>query len=163
MLLAHFTALTLLSLSPLLMVIVLWPRPRFVIPLGVLCAAAIVAVLLIDTQVYQLYRFHINAGVLNLLFGGAVRDTFVFPGVMYVQAASIAAVIILIVAVAGALSWRYVRRCPGRGAIASVTTAVLAAALLSFHSVHIWAAAVGYERLLEQTDVLPMRYAATRF
>lgn len=161
MLLAHFTSVALLSLGPLLVVILLWPRPRLVIPLGVLCAAAMVAALLVDTQVYRLYRFHINAGVLNLLFGGAALDTFVFPGVMYAQAASIAVVIILILAGTGTLSWRYVRRGPGRGAIAGVTTGVLAAALLSFHSVHIWAAAVGYEPLLEQTDVLPMRYAAT--
>ena len=38
---------------------------------------------------------------------------------------------------------------------------VLAAALVSFHCVHIWADAVGYEPFLEQTEVLPMRYAAT--
>lgn len=161
MLLAHFTTIALVSLSPLLAVILLWPRPRLVIPLGVLCAAAIVAALLVDTQVYQLYRFHINAGVLNLLFGGAALDTFVFPGVMYTQAASIAAAIVLILAVAGRASWRYVSRGPGRRAIASVITVVLTAALVSFHGVHIWAAAVGYEPLLEQTDVLPMRYAAT--
>lgn len=38
---------------------------------------------------------------------------------------------------------------------------VLACALLSFHSMHIWADAVGYEPFLEQTEVLPVRYAAT--
>lgn len=161
MLLAHFTTVTLVSLSPLLAVILLWPRPRLVIPLGVVCAATIVAALLVDTQVYQLYRFHINAGVLNLLFGGAALDTFVFPGVMYAQAVSIAVAIVLIFAIAGRLSWRYVGRGPGRRATASAITAVLAVALVSFHGVHIWAAAVGHEPLLEQTDVLPMRYAAT--
>jgi len=155
MLLAHFTTVTVLLLSPLLAVILLCPRPSLVIPLGVLCAATIVVALLVDTQVYQLYRFHINAGVLNLLLGGAALDTFVFSSVVYAQAASIAAAVILIFAVAARLSWRYVGRSVGRRATARAIT------VLSFHGVHIWAAAVGYEPLLEQTDVLTMRYAAT--
>ncbi len=161
MLVAHFTTIALIALSPLLAVILLCPRPRFAIPLGILCTATIVAALLVDTQVYQLYRFHINAGVLNLLLGGAALDTFVFPATMYTQAVAIAATIVLIVVVASSVCWRYVRRNPGRRSTASVTAGLLATALVSFHLVHIWAAAVAHEPLLEQTNVLPMRYAAT--
>ena len=92
MLVAHFTTVAACSLFRCWSLILLWPRPRVVIPLGVFFAAAAVTALLIDTQVYQLYRFHINAGVLNLLFGGAARETFVFSGPMYAQAALIAAI-----------------------------------------------------------------------
>src|SRR5262245_32113899 len=83
MLLAHFTTLAAIVLLPALLVALLWPRPKLVITLGTVSAAAIVIALLIDTQVYQLYRFHINAGVLNLIFGGAASETFVFSGPMY--------------------------------------------------------------------------------
>src|SRR5687767_1253971 len=78
MLVAHFTAVAAVWLLPVLILILLWPRPRVAIPLGMLSAATVVIAVLIDTQVYQLYRFHINAGVMNLLLGGAVRETFVF-------------------------------------------------------------------------------------
>jgi hypothetical protein len=111
--------------------------------------------------VYQLYRFHINAGVLNLLFGGAAMETFVFPGLMYLQAVGIVAAVIAVIALTGGWSWRKVRVAPGGKIIPRAAAAVLVLALVSFHSVHIWADAVWHEPLLSQTQVLPMSYAAT--
>jgi membrane-anchored protein YejM (alkaline phosphatase superfamily) len=161
MLVAHFTMLATVSLLPVLVGILLWPHPRIIIPLGVFCAATAVAVLMIDTQVYQLYRFHINAGVLNLLFGGAARETFVFSGAMYVQAALIAATILAALITAGAVLWLRATAPPRQRAIPRAVASVLVTALVGFHSMHIWADAVSYEPFLEQTEVLPMRYAAT--
>jgi membrane-anchored protein YejM (alkaline phosphatase superfamily) len=161
MLVAHFTTVAALSLLPALIVVVAWPRPRFVIPLGVLCGAAIVAVVLIDTHVYQLYRFHINAGVLNLLFGGAARATFVFSAAMYAQAAAIAVAIVAVFSLVSAWFWRRVARSEWRTSLPMFVAGVLTSSLLSFHSLHIWADAAGYEPFLEQTEVLPIRYAAT--
>lgn len=161
MLVAHFTAVATVSLLPALIAIGLWPRPRVVIPLGVLCGAAAVAALLIDTQVYQLYRFHINAGVLNLLLGGAASETFVFSGAMYIQAALLGAAILAAFSVAGVWLWRHVTLPARRPAISRAAVPLLVTALVGFHSIHIWADAVGYQPFLEQTEVLPMRYAAT--
>jgi len=161
MLLAHFTTVAALSLLPALLLAAAWPRPRIAIPLGVLCAAAAVALVLVDTYVYQLYRFHINAGVLNLLFGGAARETFVFSAAMYAQAAATAASILTVLSLASLWSWRRLVRSEGRSTMRMRVTAVLTGALVSFHSMHIWADAAGYEPFLEQTEVLPMRYAAT--
>lgn len=161
MLVAHFTTVATISLLPALIGILLWPRPRIMIPLGVLCGAATVAALLIDTQVYQLYRFHINAGVLNLLFGGAARETFVFSGPMYAQAVLIAATILAGFSLAAGWLWRRVAAPMRRPKISRALASLLVAALVGFHSIHIWADAVGYEPFLEQTEVLPMRYAAT--
>ena len=161
MLVAHFTTLTAISLLPALVGILLWPRPRIIIPVGVFCAATAVCVLMIDTQVYQLYRFHINAGVLNLLFGGAALETFVFSGTMYVQAALIAAAILAVLLAAGGFLWLRATAPLRLRVIPRAVASVLVAALVSFHSMHIWADAVAYEPFLEQTEVLPMRYAAT--
>lgn len=161
MLIGHFTTVATVALLPALICILAWPRPRIVIPLGLLSAAAVVAALLIDTQVYQLYRFHINAGVLNLLFGGAASETFVFSAAMYVQSALIAAAILTAVGVGGAWLWRRVALPTRRPAIPRALASVVVAALVTFHAVHIWADAVGYAPFLEQTEVLPMRYAAT--
>jgi hypothetical protein len=161
MLVAHFTALGAAWLAPVLAVILLWPRPRIVIPLGVLSATALVTAVLIDTQVYQLYRFHINAGVMNLLLGGAARETFVFSAPMYAQFMSIVAAILAAFGIAGAWLWRRIDSLSQRRRMTHATVGALIAAVVSFHSIHIWADAMGYEPLLEQTDVLPMRYAAT--
>lgn len=160
MLVAHFVAIAALALLPALLVTFVFPRPRVVIPLGALCGATAVAAVLIDTQVYQLYRFHINAGVLNLLFGGAAGETFVFSKAMYAQAGLIAAAIALTLGIAARGWWQFART-KRTSAHARVSIASLVAALVSFHAVHIWADAVGYEPFLEQTEILPMRYAAT--
>ncbi|GFE84749.1 sulfatase [Steroidobacter agaridevorans] len=161
MLVAHFTTFAAVSLLPALALVVAWPRPRIAIPLGVLCGAAAVAIVLIDTQVYQLYRFHINAGVLNLLFGGAAGETFVFSAAMYAQAALIAAAILAVFGVASSWFWRRVSGPAQRSPLPMIITGVATCALLTFHSIHIWADAASYEPFLEQTEVLPMRYAAT--
>jgi hypothetical protein len=134
MLVAHFTTLATVSLLPVLVAIMLWPRPRLIIPLGVFCAATAVAVLMIDTQVYQLYRFHINAGVLNLLFGGAARETFVFSGTMYMQAALIAATILVALIAAGGLLWLRATASPRQRMIPRAVASALVAALVGFHS-----------------------------
>ena len=161
MLAAHFSAVATLALLPALALLLLGPHPRIVIPMAAACGAAVVALVLIDTQIYQLYRFHINAGVLNLLVGGAARETFVFSGGMYVQVALTAAAILAVFAVACRWFWRRTAAPPRRSPLPRAVTSLLVAALVTFHSIHIWADAVGYEPFLEQTEVLPMRYAAT--
>src|SRR5688572_17426207 len=95
MLFAHFPVL---SCAQLAVVLILTARRAPVWPLvaqGTALSVAILLAMLIDTQVYQLYRFHINAGVMNLLLGGAALETFDFSRSMYLQAAAIAAAIIL--------------------------------------------------------------------
>ncbi len=161
MLVAHFTALATVALLPALVTILLLPYPRVVIPLGILSAATIVTAVLIDTQVYQLYRFHINAGVMNLLLGGAARETFVFSAQMYVQAALIVGTILIAFSIIGAVFWRHLDLLSRRWKMSRAIAASLGAALVAFHSAHVWADAVSYEPVLEQTEVLPMRYAAT--
>lgn len=161
MLVGHFSTLAAVALLPALVLLVLWPRPRLVIPLGVLLGAATVALVLIDTQIFQLYRFHINAGVLNLLFGGAAAETFVFSAAMYAQAGLIAAAILAVFGIASGWFWRRLANTPERSPLRRTSVAVIVTSLLSFHLVHIWADAVSYEPILEQTEVLPMRYAAT--
>lgn len=161
MLVAHFTTVIAVALLPLVILIAVLPKPKIAIPLGVVIATALVVGLLIDTQVYRLYRFHINAGVLSLIFGGAARETFFFSGQMYIQAAFIAALITGLVVVINVWVWRKVKARSPVPKVSRTIAAGLAATLFIFHMTHIWADAAGYEPVLEQTDVLPLRYAAT--
>ncbi len=161
MLLAHFTTLAAIFLAPSLVAIVLRAPAWFAIPLGALSSIGLWTALLIDTQVYQLYRFHINAGVMNLLLGGAAGETFDFSASMYVEGAAVALAIVVAASLSAFLLWRYVRRSQGHPRIARTVTVVLVAAIVSFHGVHVWADAQARGALLEQTDVLPLRYAAT--
>ena len=161
MLVAHFTTLSAIFLTPSLAAIIFRAPAWFVIPVGALSSIGLWIALLIDTQVYQLYRFHINAGVMNLLLGGAAGETFEFSASMYAQAAAVALTIVAISSLSAFLLWRYVRRSTGHPRMARTVTVVLLAAIVSFHGMHVWADAQARGALLEQTDVLPLRYAAT--
>ena len=161
MLVAHFTALSAVILGPSLAAIALRAPASIVIPLGTLSSIGMSLALLIDTQVYQLYRFHIHAGVMNLLLGGAARETFDFSASMYVEAAAVAFTIIAGSSLSALLCWRYVLRSTGHPRIANTIAGVLLGSIVSFHALHIWADAQAHEGFLEQTDVLPLRYAAT--
>lgn len=161
MLISHFALLSLLLLLPILLLLLVLPKPKAVMPLAVFYVALILCALLIDTQVYHLYRFHINAGVMNLLFGGAAAETFVFPPDMYMEAAFIFLGVMAIVAVFAAAAWRYVRRGPPRISARGPAIALVALCTLAFHGVHIWADALAKRSVVEQTEILPFRYAAT--
>lgn len=161
MLISHFTLLSLLLLVPMLLLLLVLPKPKVVIPVSVIYVAMILCALLIDTQVFHLYRFHINAGVMNLLFGGAAKETFVFPADMYVEAGLIFCAVLAVVAALATVAWRYV--CRGRPRISArgPVIAFVALCTFAFHGVHVWADAVAQKAVVEQTEVLPFRYAAT--
>ena len=42
----------------------------------------LMVVLMLNRQVYQLYRFHINGIILNMFFGSGAREIFNFDGTM---------------------------------------------------------------------------------
>jgi uncharacterized protein len=161
MLISHFTLLSALLLLPLLLLILLVPRAKLAIPIGVAYATLVLCALLVDTQVFYLYRFHINAGVMNLLFGGAALETFVFPRDMYLEASLILMGVLAVVAVLAFVAWRYVLRGPPRYPLLRSMVLLVFACTLAFHGVHVWADAIAKEAIVEQTEVLPFRYAAT--
>lgn len=161
MLIAHFAVLCSILLSPVLVLALAWPRPRWVISVAVAMSLLVALVLLIDTQVYLLYRFHINPGVLNLLLGGAARETFVFPVVMYVQAATVAVVVAAGLAALAMFLWRRIRDSRTNPLLVRSIVTLVAVCTVTFHGVHIWADAASHEPIIEQTAVLPIHSAAT--
>lgn len=161
MLVAHMGSMALVALLPGLLLSRLLPRPATVIGVTLTLAGLLLTALLMDTHVFQLYRMHIDMGVMNLLLGGAARETFVFPGVMYLQALGIVAVIAITLLLLGWVLWRGAQRMQTPLPVQRTLLAAFLACLFGFHGVHMWADARGIEPLLVQTDVLPMRYAAT--
>ena len=63
--------------------------------IAILIFSTSIFILLIDTEVYKLYRFHINSFTLNLLFGGNGLEIFEFSSSLYLFAVLIFFAIIL--------------------------------------------------------------------
>ena len=54
-------------------------RPRWSVGFGIGAFSLALCILLVDTKVYALYRFHLNGMVVNMVFGGALGDNLGLP------------------------------------------------------------------------------------
>ncbi len=71
------------GLLPLLMG--LWPRSALSLS-AVLLQGLWLCLLLVDAKVFTLYRFHLNAMVVNMVFGGALQDQVALSWKTWLQA-----------------------------------------------------------------------------
>ncbi|WP_313344556.1 sulfatase-like hydrolase/transferase [Stenotrophomonas sp.] len=91
----HFLAFgALVSLVPL--ALGLWARsPRPLLASAVVLQGLWLCLLLVDAKVFALYRFHLNAMVLNMVFGGALQDQVALSWQSWLQAAAVVGVVAL--------------------------------------------------------------------
>jgi membrane-anchored protein YejM (alkaline phosphatase superfamily) len=112
--------------------------------------------LLLDTYIYDLYRFHINGFVLNLVFGGAFSEIFIFDNWMYFKA-------ILFFMVAYLLLYflaRVIFRLYDRNLLKGGKT-IFWFILFSFIScqlLHAWSYAVSYRKIQQASLYFPLFY-----
>jgi membrane-anchored protein YejM (alkaline phosphatase superfamily) len=152
--------LTTAVLLPVLGLALLLARPRIVVAFGAAVSSALLIFLLADTEVYRLYRFHLNAGVLELLAGGAGSQIFVFPWAMYAKLAAIALAAVTWQAGIAVWLWRRTssaRRPHLRGRVACVTFGGL---IIVYQLTHAWADAVSFTPLTRDASLLPLAYPA---
>lgn len=85
------------------LVIGLWPRSARALSVSaVICQGLWLCLLLVDAKVFALYRFHLNAMVANMVFGGALQDQVSLSWKTWLQAA---AMVSAIFAAQGLLAW----------------------------------------------------------
>jgi uncharacterized protein len=153
MLISHNGVLAAAVVVAAAVVIGLLPRRRLLVTTCVTVSSLLVAFVLIDTVVYAQYRFHINGAILHLLTGGSAAETFVFPSIMYVQAA-LAVVLIVAVETLIAIFVTAWVNSPSRkgGRFAVVSLIVMAVAM---HALHAWADVTSYTPIARQRKLLP--------
>ncbi|MBS1199922.1 MAG: hypothetical protein H6R27_600 [Proteobacteria bacterium] len=145
-------------LLPVLAVALLVRRPRPVVAFGALCSALLLLFLLVDSQVYKLYRFHLNAGVLEILVGGAATQTFVFSLEMWLQAIGVVLAVLVTQAGIAVVLWRRVRTVHHPHLRGRLVVAALAGLIVPYHLAHAWADAAGFTPLTRDASLLPLAY-----
>jgi membrane-anchored protein YejM (alkaline phosphatase superfamily) len=80
----HFTLLFLLVSLVLMLAYLLRLRGKAWLGLGIGLCSVLLIVIIIDARVYALYRFHLNAMTMNLIFGGAAGDVLSFSWQMWI-------------------------------------------------------------------------------
>lgn len=151
---AHFLSLALIPLLPVMLLALLWPQRHVVAPLAWAIGVALSCLLLVDTLVFQQYRFHLNGALVSLFFSGASDETFEFSTVMKLQAIGVALAVAVGHWFVARGVWRFVSRTPGRRfgyGMASVCVALL----LTTNLFHAYADATGQGEVIRQTRLLP--------
>lgn len=122
--------------------------------------AAIVSVLLfLNMQVYDIYRFHINGFVLNLVFGGGGSEIFTFDTSLYIREALLLAIFIAIAVGAWIVSLKLSRLCSP--AFVWATIGVMLGCTLYAHGYHIYAAFMQKSSVLKSQRLIPYYFPTT--
>nr|WP_123699663.1 sulfatase-like hydrolase/transferase [Stenotrophomonas chelatiphaga] len=122
----HFLAFGALAMLPALLV-GLWTRSTRPLTItAVVMQGAWLCLLLVDAKVFALYRFHLNAMVLNMVFGGALQDQVSLSWSNWLQIAGVVAAVFTAQALLAWGCWRLLTPRPyRRWVLAGWTAAVV--------------------------------------
>lgn len=107
--------------------------------------------LLLDIFVYTQYRFHISMAMLQLFFGPAGKEIFVFPAATY---AILAVAVLAIIAVTWGLTC-LARKIAWGGKAASCVAGVLLLLFFAYNGMYAWGKFMAVPSVLTQADYLP--------
>jgi len=156
----HYGLLSLLLYSVILVPLTLLvPRRNIVAGIGILVMTLAHAILLIDTFVFDLFRFHLNLFVLQMLFGSGASQIFVFDIVLYLKATLSIACIIGLELFTFVVAWKlHVNRRLKRAWIVWVS---VLSCVISFNVIHAWASAFYYRPIVQASRFYPLFYPLT--
>jgi len=144
-------AVAFVLLAPFLLLL---PWRAVIVPLATTVAVTLLGVAWVDTVIYRQYRFHLNAEVFDLLFGGAAGDILQFSGRMLAEAGLLLLALIALEIVAGLWIWR--RLTLARSPRLGLLVVIVAFSFVALeHGIHTWADAVGYVPITRLGRVLP--------
>ena len=138
---------------PLLLII---PKKKVLQVFAVIIISFSFFILLIDTEVYKLYRFHINSFTLNLLFGGNGLEIFEFHSNIYLLGILIFAVIISLEVFILKLYNKWFNK--GIFKKGWLLFFILFTLMISSHMIHAWAEAAFYKPITKSSRLYPLYF-----
>ncbi|MFI5399556.1 MAG: DUF3413 domain-containing protein [SAR324 cluster bacterium] len=151
-LLSQFLLLAFLTSLPLLLLALVLPR-RAALAAGIVGYTALTLLVLVDTRVFSIYRFHLNGMVWQLLTSGVASEILPLTVGFWLLLAGYVAGLALVQCVLGYLVWKWLSRRPSRlGGWVTVAAVVLT---LAPHVLHAWADANEVTAITRQTRYIP--------
>lgn len=124
--------------------------------LAVLLATAVLTLLLIDTHIYQLLKFHITPFVWDVLFAHAQKNTDINWSFLFIAVP----IIFFLELLFSSQAWRmqFKRRSP---LVGRAIVGLFVSCFLVTHLAHIWADATFYGPITAQKSNFPLSYPMT--
>lgn len=103
----------------------LWPRTARTLSISaVLLQGLWLCLLLVDAKVFTLYRFHLNAMVVNMVFGGALQDQVALSWKTWLQVALLVAAVFAAESLLAWACWKLLPAVPRRRRVLQAWAAV---------------------------------------
>jgi uncharacterized protein len=153
----HFSFLTILPyLCLFIPVVLVFPRKYVAITTAVFVYSLGLCLLLLDTIVFDLYRFHFNRFTFEMIFGGAASQVFVFDIRLYLKAF----VFVILVVIIELLLARFIYHWYFKGYLKKVRYIFLGVVLFNIftHGLHAWADASYHRSILQASRFFPQFY-----
>lgn len=120
-------------------------------------------ILLMDVQIFKLYRFHINSFTLNLLFGGNGLEIFEFHSSIYL----LGAFLFLLIVIVEYFTLKLYNKLFKKGVFKKtyLLIASILILMISSHLIHAWAHAAAYKPITKSSRLYPLYFplTATKF
>lgn len=113
----------------------------------------------LNMQVYDIYRFHINGFVLNMVTGSGAGEIFTFDTMLYVKEAAMFLLLVAVCVALWLLALRYDGRCPRHFAV-MVMGGVVSCTLFA-HAYHIYAAFMQKSSVIKSRRLIPYYFPTT--
>lgn len=149
----HFVSLAFIPLPVIGICLLAFPSRTFVFLFSVFLEFCLFLVVIVDSVVFSLYRFHLNGMVWNLLTGGAAGDMLPISWLTWAVFASMLLGILLVQAGLAHWTWKRIESGRARHGAAMVSIVLLAGVL--GHGIHAWADATNRTRITNQVQFLP--------
>lgn len=149
----HFLFLTVLLALPAGLTALWRRRPALWLAVGIFTAGLILVC--VNHEVFQLYRFHLNSMVWNLITGGAAGDILAFSPLMW--ALSLAVVVAILLGQWLLARFLARRNLPSAGRLAVAAGAVMLCGQLFY----VWGDAAGYTPVTAQLRYVPWAQPVT--
>lgn len=127
--------------------------------LYVIAISLLGVLLFLDMQVFDIYRFHINGFILNMVFSPQATDIFTFDAMLYVKEVSLFLVIVGICIALWCLSLRYSHLCTRKFVVISL--AFMIGNTLYAHLYHIYASYIQQTSVIKSQRLLPYYFPTT--
>lgn len=155
--LSHFIGLSFICFLVLyLPAVAIYPKRKFAWIWAAIVASIGVSWLYIDSIVFQLYRFHINKFVLELLFGGGASQIFQFSIYQYLLILGIYAIGICVLLFCSKKIFSWQEKKPLKGGVWVITISALM--MLGSHFIHAWADAANYCPITKSSRYYPLYF-----
>jgi membrane-anchored protein YejM (alkaline phosphatase superfamily) len=153
----HIGLISFILATPLFLLNFCKQKTKVILLIAILISSLGLIALVADTFVYQLYRFHINAMVLELFIVGG-SEVITFPISMWIKIVSLMIIILAVQFFIAKFIARYVRFTHSTP---KAIFWVVPICLLSANIIHVWADGTFYKDITMQDSYLPLAQPVT--